>query len=122
MLYRWDTAFERNANMSRRLERIENWPERARLADWCAARLAQHCGVTVRTLERHFLRVMHKTPHDWLMEVRMAEARALLAGGLSVKEAGGKLGFKNQHHFAREFKKRHGYCPSAHAARAKASS
>ena len=74
----------------------------------------------MRTLERHFLQVMGKTPHEWLMEQRMAEACELLVGGLSVKEASSKLGYKNQHHFAREFKKQCGCCPSANVAAAKA--
>lgn len=104
--------------MSRRLARITNWSERARQADWCTAQLARQCGVSVRTLERHFLRVMGQAPHAWLIEQRMAEACGLLARGLTVKETAANLGYKNPHHFTREFKKHLGYCPSAHAARA----
>ena len=39
-----------------RLKHIQNWPEWARVANWSAATLAQNCGVSLRTLERHFLK------------------------------------------------------------------
>ncbi|OQB88243.1 MAG: Helix-turn-helix domain protein [Verrucomicrobia bacterium ADurb.Bin118] len=46
----------------------------------------------------------------------MARASKLLADGSSVKETAGLLGYMNQHHFSRHFKKYPSHCPSAHAA------
>jgi AraC-like DNA-binding protein len=106
--------------MSSRLDRITNWHELAGQANWSPAGVAKLARVSLRTLERHFRRVIGETPYDWLVEQRMAEACELLTGGLSVKEASFKLGYKNQHCFAREFKKHCGCCPSVHGATAKA--
>jgi len=46
--------------MKKRLQQIQDWPELARQAQWSASALAKHCGVSVRTLHRHFRRHMGK--------------------------------------------------------------
>jgi transcriptional regulator GlxA family with amidase domain len=54
--------------MNTRLNHIQNWPELAQQADWSASVLAKKCGVSVRTLERYFLKTMCKTPKNWLAD------------------------------------------------------
>jgi len=95
-----------------RLELITDWLKRAQEAGWGVKTLAENCGVSRRTLERHFLKAIHKTPHAWMKAERNKQARAELQAGTDVKQAAQKLGYKNQHHFAREFKKCSGCCPS----------
>ena len=56
--------------MNSKLNYIENWPERAREAQWCVAALAKKSGASTRTLERHFLKEMGKSPKAWLEEQR----------------------------------------------------
>lgn len=102
--------------MNSRLDRIQNWPELAPAAGWFAAALAEKCGVSLRTLERFFREHMSNSPKAWFAEQRQRRAIELLREGRSIKEVAAMLGYRNQHHFAREFKKYNGYCPSAHSA------
>lgn len=98
--------------MSNRLQGITDWQERAHAAGYCVRTLAERCGVSVRTLERHCKREFSLCPHDWLLRLRMQRAMELLLDAASVKETAAELGYKNQHHFSREFKKHTGHTPS----------
>jgi AraC-like DNA-binding protein len=101
--------------MNSRLHQIQNWPELARQANWSAALLAKRCGVSLRSLERHFVEAMDECPHQWLFEERMKESVELLRDGSSVKETAAVLGYEHATHFSREFKKQWGHSPGAEA-------
>jgi len=79
---------------------------------WCAAALAKNCGVSVRTLERHFHKQMGKSPKTWLAEQRQQQAIELLRNGSSVKETAAVLGYKQATNFTRKFKHHWGIVPS----------
>ena len=98
--------------MNLKLNHIENWPELARQANWSAAALANRCGVSVRTLHRHFLKHMGKNTKVWLAEQRQHQAIELLRDGSTVKETAFCLGYKQPTNFTRKFKKYWGVCPS----------
>ena len=98
--------------MNTKLNHIQNWTERAWQAKWSASALAKECGVTIRTLERFFLKKFSKSPRLWLAEQRQKQAIKLLHNGSTVKEIANHLDYKTQHHFSREFKKSSGYPPS----------
>jgi transcriptional regulator GlxA family with amidase domain len=95
-----------------RLKHIQNWPELARQTQWSASALAKQCGVSVRTLHRHFLRHMGKNTRNWLDEQRQRNAHELLCDGSSVKETAACLGYKQQSNFTRHYKHQTGICPS----------
>lgn len=67
--------------MNARLHHIQNWLELARETNWSAAALAKKCGVSVRTLHRHFLKQMGKNTKTWLAEHRQRHALELLHDG-----------------------------------------
>jgi AraC-like DNA-binding protein len=94
-----------------RLRHIQNWGQLAKDLNWSASALAKHCGISVRTLQRHFLKTAGKTPKAWLTECRLQRAEELLRSGLTIKETASQLGYKHAHHFSREFKEYWGYCP-----------
>jgi transcriptional regulator GlxA family with amidase domain len=98
-------------SMNTRLHYIQNWPELAQEANWSAAVLAKKCGVSVRTLERHFLKQFSKTPKAWLAEQRQRKAVELLHDNSSVKETAMCLGYKHATNFTRKFKDHWGGCP-----------
>lgn len=98
--------------MSQKLHQITNWPERAREAKWSAAALARKCGVSVRTLHRHFLMHMGKNTKSWLAEQRQQSALELVCNGSSIKEIAACLGYKQQTNFTRRYKCQTGACPS----------
>ena len=98
-----------------RLKHIENWPERAREAKWSATVLAVRCGVSVRTLHRHFLKHMGINTKTWLAEQRQRNALELLCDGSTVKETATYLGYKEPNSFSRHYKSQTGTCPSQQA-------
>jgi len=63
----------------------------------------------------HFLRVFKKelglTPHSFIINERINRANILLQSGTSISEASQEVGFSDQSHFTRNFKKYFGYTP-----------
>ena len=98
--------------MNTKLNYIQNWPELAEEANWSGRTLARNCGISLRTLQRHFLEKMRKTPKVWLDEQRHRQAVKLLQDGSSIKETAAHLGYKHAHHFSRNFKKHFGFPPT----------
>lgn len=96
-----------------RLDRINDWLERASLAHYRAASLAKNCSVSQSQLQRFFAVTLRDSPQHWLNEVRVWEAAyLLLASELSVKEIAGKLHFANESHLCHRFKEYFGCSPS----------
>lgn len=66
----------------------------------------------------HFARVFRRAtglpPHTWLMQQRIAQARALLQGGCLPLEVASQLGFADQSHLSRQFKQVYGVGPGAY--------
>jgi transcriptional regulator GlxA family with amidase domain len=66
----------------------------------------------------HFARVFRRAtgmpPHSWLMQQRIAQARALLQHGCLPVEVATQLGFADQSHLSRQFKQAYGVGPAAY--------
>jgi AraC-like DNA-binding protein len=99
--------------MNYKLNHDQDWLELAREANWSVSKLAKRCNVSLRTLERHFLKTTGKTPKAWLVEYRQKQAVKFLDNGSSVKETASLVGYRHATTFAREFKKLSGQCPNA---------
>jgi transcriptional regulator GlxA family with amidase domain len=89
--------------MNSKLNHIQNWAEAAEQTKWSVSALAEKCGVSVRTLERHFLCHIGQSPKAWLAEQRLHQAMELLREGSSVKETASTLGYKHANNFSRKF-------------------
>lgn len=63
----------------------------------------------------HFLRVFKKdiglTPHHYILTQRIHKAKELVLNGSALSEVGLKVGFNDQSHFIRNFRKIYGYSP-----------
>ncbi len=74
--------------------------------------LAKNCSLS----KYHFLRVFKKelglTPHSFIINERINRANTLMQKGVSISEAGQLVGFSDQSHFTRNFKKYFGYTPN----------
>ncbi|KXP03602.1 hypothetical protein AXK60_17510 [Tsukamurella pseudospumae] len=79
--------------------------------------LAEAEGMSVEAFRRTFARTFRTTPHRYLQDRRIAQAKSLLVtSSLSMTEIGTALGFASPSHFATAFKHRVGMTPSAYRA------
>jgi AraC-like DNA-binding protein len=62
-------------------------------------------------LLRRFRAVTGMTPHQFLVSMRIAEARRLLAAGVAPAEVAAMTGFADQSHLTRRFRSRIGFTP-----------
>lgn len=90
---------------------VKSWPLEARITRYSATALAKWYGISQRALQRHFKDVYKMKLHQWLRDLRLADARRLLAPGKLVKEVAGLLHYQSTQHFARDFKKQYGFAP-----------
>ncbi len=76
-------------------------------------KLAQACHLSVSTLERRFRKHMSKTPLQYIMEVRLNNARVLISeSDKSMANIAQETGFVDNSHFTRAYKKRFDISPS----------
>jgi AraC-like DNA-binding protein len=63
----------------------------------------------------HFLRVFKKesgmTPHAFIINKRLNKAKSFIQSGMPISEAASMVGFNDQSHFTRNFKRIYGYTP-----------
>ena len=78
--------------------------------------LAAAVNVSPFHLARVFQRATGMPPHTWLMQQRIAHARALLQQGCLPLQVATQLGFADQSHLSRQFKKVYGVGPGAYRA------
>ena len=76
-------------------------------------RVAEHCGVSWRTLQKAFVEFRGLTPVAHVRNVRLDHAhRALDQGAASVGDVAARFGFRSPTTFALEYRKRFGMAPS----------
>jgi len=73
--------------------------------------LANVAGLSRAHLIRAFRREYHITPHAFLTDKRVREARKLLRAGQAPADVAIQCGFADQAHFTRHFKARTGVTP-----------
>lgn len=82
------------------------------------ARLADMDGFQlIRKFKQHF----GQTPHAYQIDVRLNQAKQLLKQGAALADVAHQMGFADQAHFQRQFKKRHATTPKNYLGRAPAS-
>ena len=76
--------------------------------------IAAKMGVSESLLVKKCGKLMGGSPHKAFLKCKMAQAFHLLTiADMRVSEVSEQLGFKNQYHFSRVFKKHHGIVPSS---------
>ena len=76
-------------------------------------RLARELNVGYTWFRRSFLQHTGLSPYQYLLQLRIARARALLTNTtLTIKETAHRTGFENEHYFSRQFRKKTGLTPS----------
>ena len=79
------------------------------------ADLASEAGVTPFHLIRSFRASMGLTPHQYVIQLRLARARALLRAGSPATDVAHAVGFSDQSHLHRHFKRFMGLTPGQYA-------
>ena len=75
--------------------------------------LAYLCNMSLSTFKRHFKKIYHTSPNDYLFERRLEKSRKLLATSeLSVMDVAYSSGFKTMSHYSKKFKDKFGIPPS----------
>lgn len=72
-------------------------------------------GLSKAYVIRSFRRVVGMPPYEWLLQLRIEEARKRLQKGGSISDLAIELGFADQSHFHRRFKSVTGMTPAAYA-------
>ncbi|WDS36503.1 AraC family transcriptional regulator [Pseudoxanthomonas sp.] len=67
------------------------------------AEVAAHCGLSRGYFCQAFKRSTGCTPHRWLQDVRVTQAKALLLGTMPIIEIASRCGFADQSHLTRVF-------------------
>ena len=79
--------------------------------------VARAVGVNKFVLVRYFRRELGVTPHAWRVRTRIERARGLLARGVAPSEVADAMGFADQAHMSRAFKRIVGLTPNEYARR-----
>lgn len=75
--------------------------------------LADECHGSPYHLHRTFKKMMHMTPAEYLMNIRIGKAKQYLLGtGMSVSDIGVTVGFPHASYFIAQFKKKTGITPA----------
>jgi AraC family transcriptional regulator len=81
-------------------------------ADRSVSELAVACGFSTGHFTRAFKRTLGTSPHQWLLEQKVAYAKSLLRGKQSVSEIALASGFADQSHMTRVFLRKVGVAPA----------
>lgn len=87
---------------------ILNCPEN----DYSLTELAEMAGLSSWHLLRQFKKTFGLPPHAWLIQTRLIKAKKLMKNGESIASTALGLGFSDQSHFNRHFKKAMGLTPA----------
>jgi AraC-like DNA-binding protein len=81
--------------------------------------LAAATGTNKFVLLRYFKRELGLAPHGYLIHLRVERARQLLANGCTPADAAAEVGFSDQGHFGRHFRRVLGITPAAYRRQAR---
>jgi transcriptional regulator GlxA family with amidase domain len=97
--------------MTGQLLKAQDWEEMARDANFRPAAMAALCSISLRQLERFFVKHFDKTPIAWSRALRCEQARQLIARGWTNKAVAAELNFANESHLCHEFRRVYGLPP-----------
>ena len=102
-----------NANENHSTNKLLDWDELARRANYRVAQLARLAGMSVQQLRRFIKKHTGLTPKRWMNEARFRRAARRLEQGQLVKEFLSDEGFSHLSNFSAAFSAFHGVPPSA---------
>lgn len=88
------------------LKRVKDLLHEQAQAEFSLQQLGELTGLTPYQLVRHFKKAYSLPPHAFQLDRRIQQAKPLLRKGASLSEVALRLGFADQAHFQRHFKRR----------------
>ncbi len=88
------------------------WIRRHYAEPFCMRALLRAASMSAPSLYRHFKAVTAMSPLQYQKQLRLAEARWKLAGGLGAGDAGFSVGYGSPSQFSREYKRQFGAPPA----------
>jgi transcriptional regulator GlxA family with amidase domain len=76
--------------------------------------LAAQAGMSERGFRRHFTAQTGLSPGKFIDALRLDRAKALLAGGVPVKQVAARIGFRSEAAFRKAFQAKFALAPSLH--------
>lgn len=98
-------------NLALKIQKIiHNNPEKT----YTNAKIAEICNASVKTIENHFKAAFDTTIHQYMLEFKINEAVNYFKNfpEITAKEVAYNLGFYDEYHFSKRFKKIKGISPS----------
>ncbi len=92
--------------------RLREWLESRLEAPPSLEELAAFCGLSPWQALRRFNRQCGMPPHQWVTQLRLERALPLVLRGLPLSEVALRLGFCDQAHFSRAFRRAYGVPPA----------
>lgn len=96
------------------LRRVKDLLQEQAQAEFRLQELSELAGLTAYQLVRHFKKAYGLPPHAFQLDRRIQQAKSLLRQGASLSEIALELGFADQAHFQRHFKRRLALTPKAY--------
>jgi AraC-like DNA-binding protein len=79
--------------------------------EWTVANLGDAALMSRSVFAEKFTQLVGQSPMQYVTRVRMMRAARLLAGGISVKEAAGRVGYGSETAFSAAYKRQFGHTP-----------
>ncbi len=108
------TSLMENDTSMRIKDIIHNNPEKF----FSNKELARRCNLSVKTIETRFKTAFNSTIHQYILDFKIKEAMDYFENfpEISIKEIAYNLGFYDEYHFSKQFKKNTGLSPSEYKA------
>ncbi|WP_181397696.1 AraC family transcriptional regulator [Gracilibacillus dipsosauri] len=102
-----------------RIQRVKDYIHECYDEDITLSTLARISGLSEFQFSRTFSKQCGISPHVYLSQIRMEKAKKLLDNGITIAEVAVAVGFVDQSHFSRRFKKIFGITPGQYVAASK---
>ena len=97
------------------LSRLQAWLSRNLNMHISVSAMAEEAGLSDTQFSRKFKRTTGYSPWEYVIELRLQQARAMLDRGETICSAAAECGFVDQAHLSRLFKRRFNVSPAAYA-------
>ncbi len=109
-------SIKQNSNNSSMVEKIKNIIQQNPEKFFSNFELAQMVNVSVKTAETKFKKIYNQTIHQYILNYKIEQAISYFKvfPEMTIKNISYNLGFYDEYHFSKQFKKATGYSPSTY--------